>query len=36
MVSRPGALSDNLLGQSFLSRLPSYEVRGDWLILQGR
>jgi aspartyl protease family protein len=36
MVSRPGALSDNLLGQSFLSRLPSYEVRGDRLILQGR
>ncbi|MGU3540090.1 retropepsin-like aspartic protease family protein [Methylobacterium sp. A54F] len=36
VVSRPGALSGNLLGQSFLSRLPSYEVRGDCLILQGR
>ncbi|WP_336486239.1 retropepsin-like aspartic protease family protein [Methylobacterium nigriterrae] len=36
MVSRPGDLSDNLLGQTFLSRLPSYEVRGDRLILQGR
>jgi aspartyl protease family protein len=35
MVSRPGALSGNLLGQSFLSRLPSYEVRGDKLILRG-
>jgi aspartyl protease family protein len=35
MVSRPGALSGNLLGQSFLNRLPSYEVRGDRLILRG-
>ena len=34
MVSRPGALSTNLLGQSFLTRLPSYEVRGDRLILR--
>ena len=36
MVSRPGALSLNLLGQSFLTRLPSYEVRGDKLVLRGR
>ena len=36
MVSRPGALSTNLLGQSFLTRLPSYEVRGDRLILRSR
>lgn len=36
MVSRPGALSGNLLGQSFLDRLPSYEVRGDKLILRSR
>ncbi|WP_132250091.1 retropepsin-like aspartic protease family protein [Methylobacterium segetis] len=35
MVSRPGALAGNLLGQSFLNRLPSYEVRGDRLILKG-
>ncbi|WP_430910383.1 retropepsin-like aspartic protease family protein [Methylobacterium sp. sgz302541] len=36
MVAKPGALSGNLLGQSFLTRLPSYEVRGDRLILNGR
>lgn len=36
VVSRPGALSGNLLGQSFLTRLPSYEVRGDRLILRSR
>ncbi len=36
MVSRPGALATNLLGQSFLQRLPSYEVRGDRLILRSR
>ncbi|GJE25236.1 retropepsin-like aspartic protease family protein [Methylobacterium organophilum] len=36
MVSRPGTLSENLLGQSFLTRLPSYEVRGDRLILRSR
>lgn len=33
MVAKPGALSGNLLGQSFLSRLSGYEVRGDRLIL---
>ncbi len=37
MVARPGALSGNLLGQTFLDRLSRYEVRGDKLILvQGR
>ncbi|MCE4222711.1 TIGR02281 family clan AA aspartic protease [Methylobacterium sp. C25] len=36
MVSQPGALNSNLLGQSFLTRLPSYEVRGDRLILRSR
>lgn len=36
MVSQPGALTTNLLGQSFLTRLPSYEVRGDRLILRSR
>lgn len=34
LVSRPGALFDNLLGMSFLSRLASYEVRGDRLVLR--
>lgn len=33
MVARPGALRENLLGQTFLDRLGSYEVRGDRLIL---
>ena len=33
MVARPGALAANLLGQTFLDRLGSYEVRGDRLIL---
>lgn len=36
LVSRPGILTTNLLGQSFLQRLPSYEVRGDRLILRSR
>ena len=34
LVSRPGALFNNLLGMSFLSRLASYEVRGDRLVLR--
>ena len=33
VVTKPGALSGNLLGQSFLTRLSGYEVRGDRLIL---
>ena len=36
MVSRPGVLTVNLLGQSFLGRLSGYEVKGDRLILTGR
>ena len=35
-VSKQGALAENLLGMTFLSRLASYEVRGDRLILRGR
>jgi aspartyl protease family protein len=35
MVARPGALSENLLGMSFLERLQSYEVRDERLILRG-
>lgn len=35
-VSQPGALSESLLGISFLSRLESYEVRGNRLVLRGR
>ena len=34
-VSRPGALSVNLLGQSFMSRISGYKVDGERLILQG-
>jgi aspartyl protease family protein len=34
LVARPGALSHNLLGMSFLDRLTSYEVRGNELILR--
>ncbi len=33
MVAKPGALTANLLGQTFLTRLSGYEVRGDRLIL---
>lgn len=35
LVARPGALTENLLGMSFLERLASYEVRDDKLILRG-
>jgi aspartyl protease family protein len=34
LVTRPGSLSVNLLGMSFLERLASYEVRGSRLILR--
>lgn len=33
LVSQPGALSESLLGMSFLNRLSGYSVRGDRLIL---
>lgn len=36
LVSRPGDLSENLLGMSFLSRLSSYEIAGERLTLRGR
>ncbi|GJD73718.1 retropepsin-like aspartic protease family protein [Methylobacterium goesingense] len=36
LVSRPGALRENLLGMTFLDRLASFEVRGDRLILRDR
>lgn len=35
LVSRPGALTQSLLGMSFLSRLRSYEFSGDFLTLRG-
>jgi aspartyl protease family protein len=35
LVTRPGALQENLLGQSFLDRLSSYSVERDRLILRG-
>ncbi|ACL58678.1 retropepsin-like aspartic protease family protein [Methylobacterium nodulans] len=34
LVTRPGGLSVNLLGMTFLERLASYEVRGSRLILR--
>lgn len=34
LVARPGMLDGNLLGQSFLERLESYEVRGKRLVLR--
>lgn len=33
MIARPGALSGNLLGHTFLDRLARYEVQGNRLIL---
>ncbi len=35
LVSQPGALTQSLLGMSFLSRLRSYEFSGDFLTLRG-
>jgi aspartyl protease family protein len=34
LVAAPGRLNESLLGINFLSRLTSYEVRGDSLILR--
>lgn len=36
LVAKPGALNENLLGQSFLERLASYGVEGDRLVLRSR
>lgn len=36
LVAKPGLLNDNLLGQSVLGRLESYEVRGNRLVLRAR
>lgn len=35
LVAQPGQLKTSLLGMSFLSRLESWEVRGDRLVLRG-
>ena len=35
LVTQPGALTQSLLGMSFLSRLRSYEFSGDFLKLRG-
>ena len=35
LIAQPGALSQSLLGMSFLSRLRSYEFSGDFLTLRG-
>lgn len=35
LVAQPGALTENLLGMSFLKRLRSYEFSGDFLTLRG-
>jgi aspartyl protease family protein len=34
LVAKPGALKENLLGMSFLSRLRSYEFTTDMLTLR--
>jgi aspartyl protease family protein len=34
LVAKPGALKENLLGMSFLSRLRSYEFSGEYLTLR--
>jgi aspartyl protease family protein len=36
LVAKPGLLNDNLLGQTVLGRLESYEVRGNRLVLRAR
>jgi aspartyl protease family protein len=36
LVAKPGALSESLLGMSFLDRLRSYSVEGSRLVLKGK
>lgn len=36
LVVKPGLLAENLLGQTFLERLASYEVRGTRLVFRAR
>jgi aspartyl protease family protein len=36
LVAEPGALNENLLGQTFLERLASYGVEGDRLVLRSK
>jgi aspartyl protease family protein len=36
LVEKPGALHENLLGMSYLSRLESFTVSNDKLVLRGR
>jgi aspartyl protease family protein len=35
LIAKPGALHQSLLGMSFLTRLRSYEVSGEFLTLRG-
>ena len=35
LVAKPGSLNESLLGMSFLKRLKSYEVVGDFMTLRG-
>lgn len=35
LIAKPGSLTENLLGMSFLSRLKSYEFSGDYMTLRG-
>ncbi|HEY8194360.1 MAG TPA: TIGR02281 family clan AA aspartic protease [Hyphomicrobium sp.] len=34
LVAKPGALNENLLGMSFLRRLASYQIAGDFITLR--
>jgi len=36
LVARPGALSESLLGMSFLDRLQGYSVERGRLVLKGK
>jgi aspartyl protease family protein len=35
LIAQPGQLRESLLGMSFLSRLQSWEVRGDHVVMRG-